>query len=316
MYITVNEIESVLSNYNITGSKIVITEYFPCYSDMIVRVPIEDDGRVHPSFTELYNRNYILTQNGRMIPSRAKIGYDIGIDGYEVALKKAVANIKLNFPNINIETEDISRMYSLWVKTGTKYQITGIMNVNNDKENIIMSNFKDFWIPEFDIGVRLSKTQFITIVKKFIPELSRNILMADALYKYAVDNIMHNDSSIIYNAVYNPEEIIGYITQIVNSRDLANAGESIKERLLNIIESPINIDSLRYYYTIMGQQGFDPRVAKALLTYHESVFAQTRLKVRSSFGLPDDTTDWMLVLPIDMYLDINLSKETMVVSIM
>lgn len=314
MYIALNEAVDIFRQAVPNGNgKIHITEFFPFMNnDIIVRMPIEGNS-VHPSFIDIYNRLINYVQSGYARLTNDKIGSDIGIDNYKKLLNELLDNLKRAFPAINIESDDPDKMYSIWVKTGIKYNITGIINVTSYMNSVTVSNLNNLWIPELDIGSTLSKYQLINVIRGFVPEFNTSVLMCDALYDYVKNNIMGNDPTIFFDSVYSIAYMSQFITSIV-SETLPNI---TRDQLVAVVEAPLNINTIKPYYIAMQQRGLFPNTAKALLLYHNSLVKDTEMKVRATFGLAGiDTSNISLVLPTEMYLDLNLSKDTMVVSIM
>jgi hypothetical protein len=303
MYISITE----LHNVNVVGNNFRITEYYPVVSNGVITVPVEQD-RIHPCFIEVYNRNAQLVQLGHMVPMPGKIDASLSLEEYRAGLEELLNNIVYLYPDMNIYVDNIEKMYSMWIQSGLTYCISGILNVTTHAGDIYMSNFKEFWIPEFDIGTRISKQQFLNSVKRFIPEITSSVLMSDALYKFATEYIMDDDASIIFNANYSTEEMTNFITGLLPNMTA--------EKLLNIINSRIDVNLLYDYYDHMGRLNFAPAVAKALLYYHANVINATRTKVRTSFGLPENNIDMVLTLPADAYLNVHASKDNAVISIM
>lgn len=314
MYIALSESITIFrqSVPNENG-KIRITEFFPFMNnDMLIRMPVEGNS-IHPSFIDMYSRVINYVQSGYVRLTNDKIGSDIGIDNYKKLLNELLNDLKRLFPAINIESDDPDKMYSIWVKTGIKYNITGIINVTSFMNSVAMSNLNNLWIPELDIGSTLSKYQLINTIRGFVPELNTSVLMCDALYDYVKNNIMGNDPTIFFDSIYSAASMSQFITSIVSE----TLPDITRDQLVAVIEAPLNVNVIKPYYLAMQQRGLQPNIAKALLPYHNSLVKDTEMKVRTTFGLAGiDTSDISLVLPTEMYLDLNLSKETMIVSIM
>lgn len=303
MYITIPE----LHNSNVVGNSFRVTEYYPAVNNGVITVPVEHD-RIHPCFIDVYNRNAQLVQMGHMAIMPGKINASLSLEEYRTGLEELLSNIVSLYPEMNIFVDNIERMYSMWIQSGLTYCISGILNVTTSVGDIEMTNFKEFWIPEFDIGTKISKQQFINSVKRFIPEFTSSVLMSDALYKFATEYIMNDDASIIFNANYSVEGMTNFITGLLP--------DMTAERLLNIINSRVDVNLLYDYYDYMGRLNFAPAVAKALLYYHANVINATRTKVRTSFGLLENAIDMTLTLPANAYLNVNASKDNEAISLM
>lgn len=303
MYICISE----LHNVNVVGNNFRITEYYPVVNNGVITIPVEQN-KLHPCFTEMYNRNIQLVQSGHMVPTPGKVDVSLSLEEYRTGLEELLNNIVSLYPDMNIYVDNIEKMYSIWIQSGLTYCISGVMNITTHAGDIDMTNFKEFWIPEFDIGTKISKQQFLSSVKRFVPEFTSSVLMSDALYKFATEYIMDDDASIIFNANYSTEEMTNFITGLLP--------DMTAEKLLNIINARVDVNLLYDYYDYMGRLNFAPAVAKALLYYHANVVNATRTKVRTSFGLPDNNIDMVLTLPASAYLNVNASKDNASISIM
>lgn len=303
MYICISE----LHNVNVVGNNFRITEYYPVVNNGVITIPVEQN-KIHPCFTDLYNRKAQLVQSGHMVPTPGKVDVSLSLEEYRTGLEELLNNIVSLYPDMNIYVDNIEKMYSIWIQSGLTYCISGIMNITTHAGDIDMTNFKEFWIPEFDIGTKISKQQFLSSVKRFVPEFTSSVLMSDALYKFATEYIMDDDASIIFNANYSTEEMTNFITGLLP--------DMTAEKLLNIINARVDVNLLYDYYDYMGRLNFAPAVAKALLYYHANVVNATRTKVRTSFGLPNDNIDMVLTLPASAYLNVNASKDNASISIM
>lgn len=310
MYITFNEINSTLSG--VVGGRIRIVEYYPPIYNSITRIPA-DGQYIHPAFSELYARNIAQFQMGQLQVYSGNLDVSIELDEYTKYLNECINYIRASFPQLSIECDDVTRMYNIWLKTEEKYNISNILNVTTKSNDIVITNLKNLWIPELDIGNKINKTQFVSSLKHFVPELNTCILMLDSLYEYAKENIMGNDPTILFESDYTVEGVSNFITSVVKEThpNLTN------EQLVAVVNSPLNVDNMKAYYIAMGQRGFDVHVSKALLAYHTDILKATEYKVRNTLGLIGvDTKGLSLVPPTEMYLDAEGSKKTSVVSIM
>lgn len=309
MYITLNEINSTLSGI---GGNIRITEYYPPVYSNISRIPA-DGKNIHPAFSVLYARNIAQFQMGQLQISSDNIKANMTLTDYTKYLNECINYIKTNFPYFNIECDDVNRMYNIWIKAGEKYNISNIINVTTNFSDIVITNLKNLWIPELDIGNKINKTQFVSALRHFVPELSTCILMLDALYEYAKENIMGSDPTILFESIYTIDDMSKFITTIVKeTHPNINA-----EYLASVVNTTLNVENMKEYYIAMVARGFHLNIAKALLSYHADMIKATEYKVRNVFGLIGvDTTDISLVPPTEMYLDVEGSSKSSVVSIM
>lgn len=303
MYINFTEIY----RSDIVGKNFRITEYYPIIQSNRFTVPVEGNS-IHPCFTDMYNRNQRLIQTGTLVPASGKIGASISLEEYKESLTKLLNHVSISIPDINIQVDNIERMYSMWIQAGLTYCISGMFNITTHAGELDMTKVKEFWIPEFDIGIKIGKQQFLNAVKRFVPEFSSSILACDALYKFATDFIMEDNSSLIFNAQYSTQEMTNFITGLLPN---INA-----EKLFNVINSRLDVNQLYEYYDYMSKLSYAPAVAKALLYYHNSIIQATTKKVRASFGLPETPVNMVLTLPLDAYLNVNASKDNAIVSIM
>ena len=309
MYITLNEINSTLSG---VGGRIRITEYYPPIYNSITRIPA-DGQYVHPAFSDLYARNTAQFQMGQLQVYSGNLDISMELADYTKYLNEYINYIRASFPHISIECDDVTRMYNIWRKAEEKYNISNILNITSRSNDIVITNLKNLWLPELDIGNKINKTQFFSALTYFVPELNSCILMLDSLYEYAKENIMGNDPTIFFELDYTVEGVSNFITAVVKEThpNLTN------EQLISIVDSPLNIDNMKAYYVAMGHRGFNVYVSKALLAYHADILKATEHKVRNTFGLIGvDTTDVSLVPPTEMYLDIEASGKSSIVSIM
>ena len=295
MYSTIYELNNVFRNYASNRLQTVkITEFYPQIGLADVRIPVdEDDNAVHQCFAELCNRNINLI-NRQINLIKGPMKEVLTIEQYKAIFESFIGQIRVLCPYMNITHDDIDQMYRIWSQIVSHYNISGVVNTTSITDNISISDLKNAWVPEFDIGTSLSRRQFIEAIHRFIPEFSDSVLMNDALYAYAKMYIMSNNNNSIFNMQYTTDNIVNYVTSL-----LPNVK---KEELLNIIESPLNISIIPQYYTNMMKTGCDYNAAKALLCYHSLVFNDTYNKVRKSFGIDTVQGSFRFTLPISMYL--------------
>lgn len=299
MYVTVNELSTILSQYSNDMLNVRIAEYYPMLlGNNDTRIPLDIDTSIYPSLIDTYNRNINYVKQGYVKLSNQLVTNNLEFRQYEAALYKMTDYISKCYPNIKFVLDDTKKMYKVWVETTSKYSISGIMNIGNTTVDIYTSDLKDIWIPELNIDAVLTKYQFMSSIYRFIPEFTRGILVSDALYNYYKNFIV--DKSLKrskFNLMYDTNTIVNFVSNMLPNIK--------KTDLVRLIESPMDINGeLSQYYDAMINNGIDYGVAKVLLLYHKLVYEDTYNKVRASFNINGITNSgFSVTLPMSMYLE-------------